>query len=88
MVAIDDGSHSDYSNRGDAGFPVMNAAALDRSGSVKGGPYSHGAVAGGGQFGLMTIERTEDRVDVLLQGLTWENEEIMSLSLSFPTNGQ
>ena len=88
MVAIDDGSHSDYSDHGEAGFPVMNAAALDRGGSVKGGPYSHGAVAGGGQFGLMTIERTDDRVDVLLQGLTWENDEIMSLSLSFPTKAQ
>lgn len=84
MVAIDDGSHSDFSDRGNAGFPVMHAAALDRGGSVKGGPYSHGAVAGGGQFGLMTIETHGSQVDVLLQGFTWENQEIMSLALSFP----
>jgi hypothetical protein len=34
----------------------MHAAALDRSGSVKGGPYSEGAFPGDGQFGLMTIQ--------------------------------
>ena len=87
MVAIDDGSHSDFSDRGDAGFPVMHAAALDRSGSIKGGPYSHGAVGGGGQFGLMTIEIRGNQIAVLLQGFTWEYEELMSLALSFPRLG-
>jgi len=48
MVAIDDGSNSGYSSLGPAGFPVLHAAALDRPGSEKGGPYSHGAYPGGG----------------------------------------
>jgi len=56
MLAIDDGTHSDYSAVGDAAIPVFHAAALDKSGSVKGGPYSHGAFPGRGQFGLMTVE--------------------------------
>ncbi len=62
MVAIDDGSHSGYGPPGSLGFPVMHAAALDRSGSVKGGPYSEGAFPNPrrrrldvGQFGLMRV---------------------------------
>jgi alkaline phosphatase D len=55
MIAIDDGTNNDYATGGGARFPVMHAAALDRSGSTKGGPYSHGSFPGGGQFGLMTI---------------------------------
>ena len=56
MVAIDDGSHSDYSSRGGAGFPLMHAAALDRPGGTKGGPYSEGAVGGSGQFATVRVE--------------------------------
>ncbi len=43
MVAMDDGSNSDYASRGGAPIPVIQAAALDQTGSVKGGPYSEGA---------------------------------------------
>lgn len=56
MLAIDDGTNSDYSATGNAAFPVFHAAALDRPGSIKGGPYSHGPFAGGGHFGLMTVQ--------------------------------
>jgi phosphodiesterase/alkaline phosphatase D-like protein len=55
MLAIDDGTNSDYATVGGAPMPVFHAAALDRSGSVKGGPYSEGAYPGGGQFGLMRV---------------------------------
>jgi alkaline phosphatase D len=62
MVAIDDGSHSGYGPPGSLGFPVMHAAALDRSGSLKGGPYSEGAFPNPrrrrlnvGQFGVMKV---------------------------------
>jgi hypothetical protein len=37
MVAIDDGTNSDYADGGGGGFPVFHAGALDRSSSVKGG---------------------------------------------------
>jgi alkaline phosphatase D len=43
MVAIDDGSNSDYATGGGAPIPVIQAAPLDRAGSEKGGPYSEGA---------------------------------------------
>ncbi|MEV0899508.1 alkaline phosphatase D family protein [Actinoplanes sp. NPDC049802] len=74
MLAVDDGSHSDYSTAGAAGFPVLQTGALDRPGSVKGGPYSHGAFPGCGQFGTITI--TDDataHVRVELAGRTWSD---------------
>lgn len=62
MVAIDDGSHTDFSTDGVGGFPLMHAAALDRQGSTKAGPYSEGSHPGGGQFGLVTV--TDDGTDI------------------------
>ncbi|MDP1848572.1 MAG: alkaline phosphatase D family protein [Solirubrobacteraceae bacterium] len=77
MVAIDDGSHSDYSGTGRAGFPVFHAAALDRAGSVKGGPYSEGAVPGAGHYGTMTVTDHGDRVDVGLSGRDYRDRELV-----------
>ena len=85
MVALDDGSHSGYSSTGSRGFPVLQAGALDRPGSVKGGPYSHGTFPGGGQFGTVTI--TDDgtsRVGVELTGRTWRNAVLVSYRTTFP----
>lgn len=59
MLAADDGTHSP------GGIPVLQAAPLDRRGSVKGGPYTHGPFAPplfsmtntfDGQFGIITVE--------------------------------
>lgn len=62
MLAIDDGTNSDYTRGDGPGFPVIHAAALDRRGSVKGGPYSEGVHPNrtgsrgfDGQFMLMTV---------------------------------
>ena len=57
MVALDDGRHNDFASVGPGpGFPVFHASALDRSGSVKGGPYSEGVIRGGGHFGELDFE--------------------------------
>lgn len=75
MVAIDDGSNTDYSATGNASFPLLQAAALDRPGSVKGGPYSQGAFPGGGQFGIIEVEDNGgDVIAVRIAGMTWEGE--------------
>ncbi len=66
MVALDDGTHNHYGREGGGGFPVVQAAALDQVGSVKGGPYTHGpypnpfALFGrtDGQFVLMDVQDT------------------------------
>jgi len=83
MVAIDDGSNNSFASDGDGAFPVMQAAALDRNGSSKGGPYSEGMFPGGGQFGLMRISDKGDEVLVELTGLDWTGREVARLALRF-----
>lgn len=84
MLAIDNGTNSDYSASGTAGFPIFHAAALDRPGSVKGGPYSEGSFPGAGQFGLMSVDDDgSDSITVSWQGYNWELNEIVSLELNF-----
>jgi hypothetical protein len=84
MLAIDDGSHSDYSTSGFPGFPVMHGAALDQTGSVKGGPYSQGTSPGGGQFGLMTVTDTGDSIVVHWSGRNYLDAELVSYHFSRP----
>ncbi len=84
MVAIDDGSNSDYSQAGGAGFPVFQAAALDRPGSVKGGPYSHGTFPGGGQFGYVTIDDDGGSMRVRLSGRNWRNDVLVDYEFTVP----
>ncbi len=81
MLAIDDGTNSDYSDSGYAPIPVLQAGALDRRGTTKGGPYSEGAYPGGGQFATMTVEdHGGDTVTVTWTGLNWKGETIVSYS--------
>lgn len=78
MLAVDDGTNSDYAATGGAGFPVFHAAALDRRGSTKGGPYSEGAFPGGGQFGLMTVtDNGGESVEVTWAGYDYTGREII-----------
>jgi hypothetical protein len=85
MVAADDGSNTDYSSTGGAGFPLLHAAALDSPGTVKGGPYSEGAVPGPGQFGTVTVTDTGgDTVDVELAGRDWRGEVLVSYRTTVP----
>jgi phosphodiesterase/alkaline phosphatase D-like protein len=55
MVAIDDGTNSDYATGGGSKIRVFHAAPLDRDGSYKGGPYSNGYSKERGQFGVMDV---------------------------------
>jgi hypothetical protein len=84
MLGIDDGSNADYSTSGGAGFPVMHAAALDRPGSVKGGPYSEGAYPGAGQYGLVTFNDDGETMTVELRGRNWLGEDIVTYSFVVP----
>ncbi|GAA0902796.1 hypothetical protein GCM10009557_78790 [Virgisporangium ochraceum] len=88
MVAIDDGSHTGYSSTGSGGFPLLHAAALDRPGNVKGGPYSEGAFPGAGQFGTLSV--TDDggpTVEVDLAGRNWRGETLVAYhtTIAVPT---
>jgi alkaline phosphatase D len=57
-LAYDDGTNSDYADGGGAPLVVLQAAALTSGASVKGGPYSGGAVAGSQQYGILEITDT------------------------------
>lgn len=86
MLAIDDGSHSNYSEHGNASFPVMHAAALDRHGGIKGGPYSEGAFPGSGQYGVVQIDDDGTSVGVTLVGRNYSGEEIVRYAFSVPAD--
>lgn len=80
MVAFDDGTHNQYGHSDGGGFPVVHAGALDRPGSVKGGPYTHGPFpnrstllgANDGQFVLMDV--TDDGGDTVC--VTWTGQRL------------
>jgi hypothetical protein len=77
MVAIDDGTNSGYATAGGGGFPVLHAAALDRRGKVKGGPYSEGAYPGAGRFGLVQVDDRGSVVGVELSGRDWRGRTLV-----------
>jgi alkaline phosphatase D len=69
MLAADDGTNANFSS--DPAAPlirVLQAAALDRGGSVKGGPYSEGTYPGGGQYGHVTITDQGENLQVRFSG--------------------
>lgn len=87
MLAIDDGTNSDYSADGDAALPVFQAGALDRRGTAKGGPYSEGEYPGGGQFGVMTVIDTGGpTITVQWTGLNWKGQTVVSHTFETAAN--
>ena len=85
MVALDDGTNSNYSRVSGQGFPVLHAAALDRRGTRKGGPYSDGTHPGGGRFGWVEVhDDGGDELRVALTGLTWRGEQLVHHELTVP----
>ncbi|WP_436498237.1 alkaline phosphatase D family protein [Actinokineospora sp. HUAS TT18] len=84
MVAIDDGTNTDYSTSGHPGFPLLHAGALDRPGGVKGGPYSGGVFPGAGQFGTVAVTDTGASVEVTLTGRDWRGVVLTEHRFSVP----
>jgi len=82
MVAMDDGTNTDYSTTGVGGFPLLHSAALDRPGGTKGGPYTEGSVADGGQFATIDVTDDGDTIGVRLTGIKWDGTEFMSYEFS------
>ena len=87
MLAIDDGSNNTFDTAGTGpGFPVFHAAALDRPGKVKGGPYSEGTYPGGGQFGLMTVTDAGNSVHVEWNGKNYLGETLVHYEFEYRTD--
>ena len=86
-LAADDGSHSDYATGGGAPIPVLAAAPLDQSPSLKGGPYSQGVYrrrTGEGCYGLVTVTDTGHAVTVKYSGRNQRNQEKIRLEFTLP----
>jgi alkaline phosphatase D len=90
MVAFDDGTNNEYGRPGGGRFPVVHAGALDRRGSVKGGPYTHGPYpnrfslrgANDGQFVQMDVRDDGDGpVCITWTGKRWayDDERVVTL---------
>lgn len=90
MLAADDGRNNNYARNGGPNFPALQAAPLDRGGSIKGGPWSVAPVLPGkgeGQFGLVEVKDHGDRLDVVSLGLNHEGREKLRLEFSVPATG-
>jgi len=93
MVAADDGSNNNYAAGGGPNFPVLQAAALQRGGSVKGGPYSEGTFPNpNGSFGQYGVVEVEDSgsasIRVNFYGKRSDNKgnlsTLLTYSVAFP----
>ena len=68
MLAIDDGTYSDFAPGGGGGFPLFHAAALESRPNKKGGMFSKGTrqgnpgkgIPGSGQYGIMEVRYPRD----------------------------
>ena len=88
MLAFDDGANTDYSSSQAGGFPLFHAAAVDRPGSVKGGPYTGRVLPGGGQFGTVEIRDDGKRIEATLTGRNWESRRLFTEVVRFPATPQ
>jgi hypothetical protein len=84
MVAIDNGTHTDFSTDSAGGFPLLHAAALDRPGSVKGGSYSEGYHEGAGQFGLVRITDGGGPITVAVEGRNYQDDVLVDYTFEVP----
>ncbi|MEL7157510.1 MAG: alkaline phosphatase D family protein [Actinomycetota bacterium] len=85
MVAIDDGTNTDYATGGGASFPLLHVAALDRPGGIKGGPYSEGAIGDGGQFGTVEVLDDGATMEVVLTAFDWQGEQLLRHRFTVPS---
>lgn len=78
MLAVDDGSHSP------GNLTTLHAAALGRPGSLKGGPYSHGAFPGSGQYGVLDFTDDGTRVCVYYRGMSVTGGQLLEYDTCHP----
>lgn len=80
MLAIDDGTNADFSTGGNDPhrYPILQAAALNRGGSYKGGTFSHGYYPNPdeahGQFGRVRVEDDGSNVCITFEG--WRTDSM------------
>jgi len=80
MVAMDDGTNTDYSSTGAGGFPLVHSAPLDRLASTKGGPYSEGTVTDPGQYVRVDVTDDGGRIGIDMTALDYRGDTVMAYS--------
>lgn len=87
MLAADDGSNANYSGDPTAAkIRVLHAASLDRTGSVKGGPYSQGAFAaqsGFGQYAYVDVTDLGSSLQISYSGRAVDGSGNMTERLAY-----
>lgn len=73
-VAMDDGTNTDYATGGGAAFPLLQAAPLDQTNSVKGGPWTVGPFSSHeNQVGFVEIDDDgSSEIDVRFIGYRYD----------------
>ena len=61
---------------------VLQAAALDRKASVKGGPYSGPVIGGGGKSGVVDVDDDGETVTVTAEGRNYRGEVLFTRTFS------
>ena len=88
MLAADDGTNADFATGGGgAPIAVLHGSALDRSGSYKGGPYSHGwylPKTNEGCFGLVEVRDEGTQIAVEFSGRNHLDVEKVRLNFTVP----
>lgn len=83
MLALDDGTNSQYADTAAGPGPVvMHAAPLDRWPRRKGGPYSHGSSARNQQFGVLQVDDDGTTLRVTLSGRNRDNRQVGRMHLN------
>ncbi len=85
MLAADDGRKTKYADGDCPPVPVLHGSALDQSGSVKGGPYSHGNYtpkSNEGCFGWVEVQDEGSLVKVSYTGRNHHDEVKVALGFS------
>lgn len=84
MVALDDGTNTDFSTNGHPGFPVLLASPLDQVSKANSGDYSAGFVNGNGQFGTVDVLDEGSDITITLSGRNWRDEVLLQHVFGVP----
>jgi hypothetical protein len=88
MLAFDDGSNTNFATDADGpAFPLLQAAALDREGSTKGGPYTLGPFPGGGQFAIVRVEDIGEELRVEIIGHDYKDNRLLGMRFTVGSDG-
>jgi hypothetical protein len=82
--AYDNGTNNKYDSSARSGWPVIQSGALDNTGSAKGGPYTSGSFAAGGQYSIVDIVDNGSEVVGTVTAYSSSDSVLYTASFSVP----